>query len=137
MLITRLDYIEVPLVLKFLFIFLILRPIRYVGMSLSVAAFNNYTNCFCLDMFHTGFQALFNKVFIFILGPLIPTTSCLWCHSLICIIVHQLYSSIIFIPATPLNTIQFHIAEQISDSGVKKSFDFLVLFANFAFDTLI
>ena len=63
MLITRLDYIEVPLVLKFLFLFLILRPIRYVGMSLSVAAFNNYTNCFCLDMFHTGFQALFNKVF--------------------------------------------------------------------------
>ena len=34
-------------------------PTRYVCMSLSVAAFNNYTNCFCLDMFHTGFSPSF------------------------------------------------------------------------------
>ena len=40
-------------------------------------------------------------------------------------------------PSHSSGTIQFHIAEQISDSDVKKSFDFLVLFANFAFDTLI
>ena len=40
-------------------------------------------------------------------------------------------------PSHSSGIIQFHIAEQISDSDVKKSFDFLVLFANFAFDTLI